>query len=29
MATSMIGEKPTFQIGKWIEDEQSEYEAGA
>lgn len=28
MATSMIGNKPTFHIKKWIEDEQADYEAG-
>lgn len=28
MATSMIGNKPTFHIKKWIEDENADYEAG-
>jgi F420-non-reducing hydrogenase small subunit len=28
MATSMIGNKPTFQIKRWIEDEYADYEAG-
>lgn len=28
MATSMIGNKPTFHIRKWIEDENADYEAG-
>lgn len=28
MAASMIGCKPTFQIKRWIEDEQADYEAG-
>ena len=28
MASSMIGGKPTFHIEKWIEDEESDYEAG-
>ncbi|MBU5611638.1 NADH-quinone oxidoreductase subunit B family protein [Geomonas azotofigens] len=28
MATSMIGEKPTFLIKRWIEDEEADYEAG-
>lgn len=28
MATSMICNKPTFHIGKWIEDELADYEAG-
>lgn len=28
MATSMIGNKPTFQIKRWIEDEYADFEAG-
>lgn len=28
MATSMIGNKPTFHIKKWIESEDEDYEAG-
>lgn len=28
MATAMIGNKPTFHIKKWIEDENADYEAG-
>lgn len=28
MATTMISNKPTFQIRRWIEDEQADYEAG-
>lgn len=28
MATAMIGSKPTFHIGKWIGDEQADYEGG-
>jgi len=28
MATAMIGNKPTFHIQKWIEDENADYEAG-
>jgi F420-non-reducing hydrogenase small subunit len=28
MATAMIGEKPTFHIKKWIENENADYEAG-
>lgn len=28
MATSMIGNKPTFHIKKWIENEDEDYEAG-
>ena len=28
MATSMIGNKPTFHIKKWIEDENADFEAG-
>jgi F420-non-reducing hydrogenase small subunit len=28
MATSMIGNKPTFHIQKWIEDENEDFEAG-
>ena len=28
MATSMIGNKPTFHIRRWIEDEQADHEAG-
>ena len=28
MATEMIGNKPTFQIKRWIEDEQADFEGG-
>ena len=28
MATAMIGNKPTFQIKRWIEDEYADFEAG-
>ncbi|GFO65575.1 methyl viologen-reducing hydrogenase [Geomonas paludis] len=28
MATQMIGNKPTFHIRKWIEEEQADFEAG-
>lgn len=28
MATAMIGNKPTFHIKKWIDDENADYEAG-
>jgi len=28
MATAMIGNKPTFHIKKWIEEEQADFEAG-